>query len=345
MKKNIAINIGHAFEAEAIRVLRAIPELTVTVSPERDFSGDAVVRYANIETPVSVEFKTRVSSAAAHQIVHRAQHQEIPVVVVAGEMTGRAREILDEAGIGSVDGLGNVRLALPGLLLRIASIARARRPRARASLSGKSGLVVQAILLDVERSWHVSDLVQRCGVSAGLVHRVLRRLEDEGVVMAHGAGPSKVRRLSNPAALLDLWAEEHRDHLTRQPAFVLAQTTNQMIGALCAGLETSEVDYALTGSAAAVRIAPFVTSVPVAEVWLASTADASEVCEELGATSVESGPNVVLLQERDDAPLAFRTRQGGAWMANVFRLYVDLRRDQRRGREQSDHLRREMIGF
>ena len=339
------VNVGAAFEAEALRVLRSIPELAVTVNHERDSLGDDAIRYAGVETPVALEFKTRVSSAAAHQIVHRAQQYEMPVVVIAAEMTGRAREILDGAGIGSIDGLGNVRLALPGLLMRITSTTRPRRPAVPVRLSGRSSLVVQAMLLDVERSWQVSDLTQRCDVSAGLAHRVLRRLEDEGVVAAHGAGPRKTRRLSNPAALLDLWAEEHHDRPTRRPAFLLAQTTDQMIDMLCDGLETAAVDYALTGTVAAARIAPFVTSVPVAEVWLTSTAAASDVCNELGATPVESGPNVVLLQERDDSPLAFRTRESGVWTANVFRLYVDARRDPQRGREQSDHLRREVIGF
>lgn len=127
--------------------------------------------------------------------------------------------------------------------------------------------------------------------------------------------------------------------------FLLAQTTDQLIDILCGGLETAAVDYALTGVAAAARIAPFVTGVPVTEVWLSSTSATSELCEQLGATPVESGPNVVLLQERDNAPLAFRTRESGVWTANVFRLYVDTRRDPQRGREQSDYLRREVIGF
>ena len=339
------VNVGLEFEAEALRVLRSIPELAVTVDNERDPRGDAAIRYAGVEIPVALEFKARVSSAAAHQIVHRARQYEMPTVVIAAEMTGRAREILDGAGIGSIDGLGNVRLALPGLLMRITGTTRPRRPAVPTRLSGKSSVVVQAMLLDVERSWHVSDLTQSCGVSAGLAHRVLRRLEDEGVVTADGVGPRKVRRISNPAALLDLWAEEHHDRPTRRPVFLLAQTTDQMIDILCEGLETAAVDYALTGAAAAARIAPFVTSVPVAEVWLSSTAATSEVCDELGATPVESGPNVVLLQERDDAPLAFRTHESGVWTANVFRLYVDARRDPQRGREQSDHLRREVIGF
>ena len=269
----------------------------------------------------------------------------MPVVVIATESTAQAREILTEAGVGLVDGLGNVRLELPGLLVRIASKRPVRRTAVPVRLSGKSGLVAQAMLCDVDRSWQVGDLKQRCGVSAGLVHRVLLRLEHEGVVEVQGAGPAKTRRLSNPAALLDLWVEEQIDRPTRHPLFMLAQTTDQLISRLSEGLEAARVDYALTGTAAAARLAPFLTNVAVSDVWLDSTADPSAVCAHLGATPVDSGPNVVLLQDRDNGPLAFRNRIDGVWTTNLFRLYLDTRRDRRRGREQSDHLRREVIGF
>lgn len=339
------VSIGEEFERRALRVLRNIPELKPVVSLKRKLSADAVVRYSGIEAPVAIEFKTRVSSAAAHQIAHQAQRLDIPMVVITEEITGTARKILDEAGIGSVDGLGNVHLALPGLLMKVTGTKRPPRPPANTRLSGKSGLVAQAMLLEVERSWSVSELAKLCRMSPALVHRVLRRLEGEGVVTSHGAGPSKTRRLTNPTALLDLWAEEQREPRWRQPAFMLAQTNDQLINALCDGLEASAADYALTGAAAATRVAPFVSVVTVTDVWLESSADATEVCAQIGAKPVESGPNVVFLQEHDDGPLMFRTREDGVWTANVFRLYVDLRRDPRRGREQSDYLRQERIGF
>lgn len=345
VNKRIEVNVGEAFERNVLRVLRSIPELKGTVTHDRDFRADAVVRYAGSEIPVAIECKMRVSSATAHQIVHRARHSEMPVVVIADEMTGKAREILAEAGIGSVDGLGNIRLELPGLLVRITGAGRPHRASAPARLSGKSGLVAQAMLLDTNRSWRVSELAAHCGVSGGLAHRVLSRLEAEGAVAAHGTGPNKTRRLLNPTALLDLWAEEQRNRPSRRPAFMLAQTTDQLIGSLRDGLESAAVDYALTGAVAAALVAPFLSNVLLAEIWLDSAVDPNEVCSQLQATPVESGPNVVLLQERDDVPLAFRTHKEGVWVANVFQLYADLSRDPRRGREQSDHLRREAIGF
>jgi hypothetical protein len=65
----------------------------------------------------------------------------------------------------------------------------------------------------------------------------------------------------------------------------------------------------------------------------------------VGAAPVLDGQNVVFLQGKDDTPLVFREQIDDLWVANRFRLYADLRRDPRRGREQADHLRREVIGF
>ena len=201
------------------------------------------------------------------------------------------------------------------------------------------------MLLDTDRHWHVAELAKRAGVAAALAHRVLSRLENEGVVTPYGAGPAKTRQLTDPAALLDLWAEEHQDRPFRRPAFLLSTSNDRLIDEICDGLERTGTEYALTGTAAVARIAPLLTNVPVVEVWLNATADPDAVCESLQAQPVESGPNLVILQERNDAPLAFRTRQQDKWIANVFRLYVDVRRDPQRGREQADHLRREVIGF
>ena len=78
-------------------------------------------------------------------------------------------------------------------------------------MAGKAGLVVQALLLNRDRSWSVAEMATEAGVSSGLAHRVLARLEDADVVAAAGIGPRKVRRITEPAALLDLWVDEEKE--------------------------------------------------------------------------------------------------------------------------------------
>ena len=91
--------------------------------------------------------------------------------------------------------------------------------------------------------------------------------------------------------------------------------------------------------------APFATALPIVELWVQAPAPAEHECDVAEANPVSDGQNVVFLQAKDDAPLAFREQIDGLWVANWFRLYVDLRRDPRRGHEQADHLRREVIKF
>ena len=162
---------------------------------------------------------------------------------------------------------------------------------------------------------------------------------------AEGAGPRRVRRVTNPTALLDLWAEENVERTTRTPAHLLARTPQLLIKELGTNLARNGINYALTGAGAASLVAPFITAVPVAEVWVAATAAPEELYDGAQADPVTDGENVVFLQAKDDTPLAFREKKKGLWVANHFRLYADLRRDPRRGREQAENLRREVIGF
>ena len=346
MKNGLTVKIGEELEAEAVRVLRAVPDLDVVITPSAS-GPDAAISYHGNDTPVFLEFKQRVSSAQAHQLVAWAKtHPDTRVVLVAGESTATARDILTEGGVGVVDGAGNVNLALPGLLVRLEGTRRTPASKPPAQLSGKSSLVVQAMLLEPERAWQVGELAERADVSAGLAHRVVSRLEDEGVVDSTGSGPTRTRSVTNPTALLDLWAEEHRDRPRRTSAYLLAQSARELVTSLTSALDSARTDYALTGSAAATTLAPFVTAVPVTELWISSAASVEDVLDTAGATIVSEGPNVVFLQAKDDGPLAFRERTpDGVWTTNIFRLYLDLRRDPRRGVEQSDHLRREVIGF
>jgi hypothetical protein len=175
---------------------------------------------------------------------------------------------------------------------------------------------------------------------------VLTRLEAEGLVAAEGAGPKRVRHVMNPTALLDLWAEENRDRGARRVrAYRLAREPRELVDAVSAGLDAAGIEHAVTGAAAAARVAPFVTAVPVAEIWLSSVASRDDLATAAGAEVAETGHNLVLAQADGDEPLAFRREVEGIWTVNPFRLFYDLRNDPRRGREQAETLRREVIGF
>ncbi len=346
------VNIEGAFEAETLRLLRQVPGLTVVGQPRLGaHRPDAILRYAGREEAVIVEIKRRANPATAWQLVQYGQlFPNTPMLLIAGETTSEARKILADHGIGFIDGLQNVHIELPGLMFHIEGQKRERgtasaRLRPPTRLSGKAGVAAQALLLHPDRDWSLGDLAEEAGIARAFAHRVLSRLQDEGVVVADGAGPRRTRHVTDPAALLDLWAEEQRDQPQRTRAYLLAQTPQQLIERLGSNLTGADIGYALTGAAGASLVAPFVTAVPVVEAWVAATAAPEEVLRGARAEPVTEGQNVVFLQGKNDLPLAFREHWDHVWIANRFRLYLDLRRDPRRGREQADHLREEVIGF
>ena len=341
---------GAQLEADALRILREIPGLKVLARPKGGGGRpDFVVSFGGTEAPIAIEVKRHANAATAWQLLRDADKDPtLPLLVIASDTTDEARRLLAEHGVGLVDGLGNAHLELPGLLVHLEARRQPRRdvggpPPTR--LRGKAGLAAEALLLEPERLWRVQDLAALVGVSTGLAHRVLTRLEREGLLETEGSGPNRVRCLVGPGALLDLWAEESLQKPRRTMTYILAQSPQQLIAGVGTGLEKGGLAHAVTGAAAASLVAPFITAVPVIEVWVTETAAPQDLYACVRGEPVADGQNVVFLQERGDTPLRFRDRRESLWLANRFQIYVDLRRDPRRGKEQAENLRQEVIGF
>lgn len=350
-----AVNNNEQVAALALRLLRSVPGVQAVETELPVENGrriDGVIWFSDRPAPVIFEVKRHANGATARQLIDYAGHlggHGSGYILIAGDSTAEARALLAEHGIGLIDGLGNAHVELPGLLIHLEQHRRKTAQPSRPTvprLTGKAGVVAQALLLEPDRAWKVTELAGIADVSAGLAHRVLARLEIENVMTAEGSGPQRNRRVVNPTALLDLWAEEtvmERPH--RVLAHVLARTPEARMRDLAQNLESGGIPYAITGAAAAALLAPLVTAIPTTEVWLPAKLLASDALSAAGAEPVDEGANVILLQAKGDVPLAFARRYQDITLVNVFRLYADLRRDPRRGREQADNLRREVIGF
>jgi hypothetical protein len=346
------MNGGVGLEAEAARILREIPGVDVIREPNHRAAGrpDFILQFAGNRTPLAVEVKQRANAATAWQLVHHAQAlRAAPLLLIAGETTAEARQILAAHGVGVIDTLGNAHIQLPGLLLHLQG-NEARRPMRGAATSptrlrGKAGIAALALLLNPDRTWKVQDLAAEADVATGLAHRVLTRLEADGVVQSEGVAKNRVRRVTDPTALLDLWTEENIQKEARVLGYALAQTPQQLVRALGGRLQAADIAYAYTGPSAGALVAPFITAVPVVDLYVTEHVALADLFAQSQVQEVSDGQNIVFHQVRDDAPLAFRQQIKDIWTVNRFRLYADLKRDPRRGSEQAEYLRREVIGF
>lgn len=340
VKKAHLVKIEAPLEPWAVDVLGHVPGLVARTSPA------AVLVYEQNRNPIVVETKRYVDAGTAHTIAarHEVVHGGAAVIVVAEHSTEGAREVLDRYGIAYVDGSGNASIHMPGLIVRTGSFtadaAIAAKAVASVRLSGRAGLVAQAMILEAARRWKIIDLVDRTGVSAGLAHRVVTRLEDIGLVAAEGRGPRKLRRLSNLEGLLDLWVEQDQEpRLRRHAGYVLPARGVSLAAAASAAMEASKIDHAVTGVAAASLFDPVLTNVPVTEIRVSSSASVDRAWEALKGRRADEGANTVLLQAEGDEELRLRERRGEVSIAARTRIYLDALRDPRRGREQAEAFR------
>jgi hypothetical protein len=360
------VNIDPAVEARLRRIFEAVPGLAVQrverPATDRDAGpeggretepADAIVTLAGQRLPLACMVRTSVNAALAWAYVRWTPGERgARPLLVAEHTTAEAREIMRRHGAAYVDGAGFAHVELPGLFIHMEArdADRRRRPvaaRGTVRLAGKAGVVAQALLLDPRRDWGVHALAQAAQVSPGLAHKVLQRLESDGMVASSGAGPGKVRRVADPAALLDVWAEEARDlDVVRTAAFRFARTPRELVWQVANGLDTQGIVHAVTGAAAAALLARQGAPSPFVQLWLAGSMPVADALRTIGAEPADREHNVVLCQARGDLPLAFRTKTPeGIWTVNPARLYVDLRADPLRGREQADEVRREVLRF
>jgi len=343
---------GAALEAWALAVVRELPGVIEVTAPAEGSRADALIRFEGQRRSVIVEVKRRLDVVTAHAVLSQvAEGQRDRCLVVAETTTAGARDLLEARGIGYIDAAGNASIRMPGLLVRTGAFTASAVivPKSRPSivrLSGKTGLVAQALLLGGEREWTITDLANQAGVSAGLTHRVLGRLETISLVTAEGRGPAKVRRLVAPAALLDLWADEDAEpKAARLPTYMLSRGGAPAPDLVSRHLSKAGFAHAITGVAAAGHWAPALTATTITQVRVTATAAAEDVLGALNARAVSEGANLLVVQGADDSELRLARQVNGTWFAAATRIYLDALRDPRRGREQAVAFRSAVIGF
>ncbi len=343
------VKIDATLEPWALDVVRGLPGVDAVAHLDAGPGHDAEIVVGEDRVRAFVEMKSHVDAGTAHAVVARAQAlgPGEQLLLIARTSTAGAREVLTQGGVSYLDGRGFADLRLPGFVLKVA--APSRRPdedhsAGPARLSGKAGLVAQALLLDRPRKWAVGDVANVAGVSVGLAHRVLARLEADGILASEGRGPGKTRHVARAGALLDLWAEEAREpRLRRTPAFSLMRAVP--VEFVSTRLSGAGLIHAVTGSAAAARVAPFLTTVPVTHVRVAASAVLPDILGALAAREAVEGPNLVIVQGADDAELRFRRETDGIWVAADTRIYLDALHDPRRGAEQARAFREQELGY
>jgi hypothetical protein len=211
-------------------------------------------------------------------------------MLVAPYLPPSARAWLEEQGVSYADATGNLRLVLerPAIFLRDRGADRDpwRGPgRPRGGLQGKSAARVVRALVDFFPPLSVPELVQRSGASTGATYRVVEFLEREALIDRMPRGPITAvawRRM------LQRWSA---DYSFQRSNTVSRHIQPRGLPVVMDRLAASpDLRYAVTGSLAAQRLAPYADS----RLAMLYVDDVEQVAQRLDLRAVDSGANVLL---------------------------------------------------
>ena len=274
-----------------------------------------------------------------------ADRKSCPEVVVARRMSPGARETLSAVGVGWVDETGAAEIALGSLIVSRSGRPR-QAPRRPPRWTPAVLAVAEALLCGGKAT--VSAVRHTTGLSAGGAANALRSLSDLGLLGASARrGRNSGRSVPDSDRLLDEYAAAAAA-MAPVPALTVGVTWRDLeAGMSQTGHQWTNtgIVWAATGSLAAIILAPYLTTVTTAEVYVdRETIPALEsVATQAGLRPIEGG-RLTLRPFPTVTTKRLVVMQDGLRLAPWPRVYADLRVIGVRGEEAAEHLRKVIRG-
>lgn len=176
------------------------------------------------------------------------------------------------------------------------SAARCYRRRLLPRLSGKAGIVVEAVVEVGRRQELVSqpEIAELSGSTQAWTSRVFGELVREGALEVVGRGPAKEWRPNlDLDELLRLWIADGGPSPAVTGMYLWARTPSELVRAM-GRIGENDLPYAIGGVAAADLHEPTLTSVSAVNVWVPLSTPPEGLAPRLGAELVDSGANVLI---------------------------------------------------
>lgn len=263
-----------------------------------------------------------------------------PDIVVARRMSPGAREALSKAGIGWVDEAGGAEVAVGSIVVsRTGQPAKPDEKPARWTPAVIA--VAEALLCGTTPT--VAATEETTGLSTGSCTRALRVLTDQGLLTAQAKrGRESARRIADWHELLDRYATAAATTTPKASLQVGVTWRDVLSGLAEIGREWDRagIAWATSGGAASLVIAPLLTSVSAARVFVdaRTVPELQAVAEQVRLRPIEGG-RLSLLPFPTVTTSRLSVEVDGIRVAPWPRVFADLRTEGVRGEEAAEHLR------
>lgn len=331
-------DLSHRVEAALRSVLPESVDLELSASGSQ--ARDFIVAIRG--KPFRVEWISRAWLSAIEAILAQP---DLPDIVVGERVSPASRKALAESGIGWVETSGAAQIDTDFLVVsRSGEPGRVQEPRNEWTPAVLG--VAEAVLAGVKPT--VSATHAATGLSVGACTNALRILTDLGHLKAVASrGPQSGRQVSGRDSFLDAYVAAAHDIEPSLPLAVGVSWRDPVEGLIEIGARWDDagVPWVATGLVAAAVVAPHVTSVGTAEVYVVA-ADVPELelaASVAGLRPIEGG-RLFLSPLPTKSTLQMATMVDGLRIAPWPRLVADLRRSGVRGEEAAEEVKETLSG-
>ncbi|MPZ54310.1 MAG: hypothetical protein GEU79_16540 [Acidimicrobiia bacterium] len=325
--------LSRRVEAALQAVIPESVDLELRIGPDaraRDFVARIQGRLLRVEW---------VSHAWLSTVEKLLTRPDPPDVMVGNRIPPGSRQALAKVGIGWVETSGAAEIATDFLVISRTGDRRRRREVDGGWTPAVLG-VAEAVLTGVKPT--VAATHEATGLSVGVCTRALRVLADMKHLEAEATrGPQSGRQMADRDGLLDAYVAAAHDIESPGSLSVGVTWRDPVEGIVELGARWDErgISSVATGLVAAAVVAPLVTSVTTADVYVAGStvAELEAAASAVGLRSIEGG-RLVLSPLPTPTTLELSTVVDGLRVAPWPRLVADLRRSGVRGEEAAERI-------
>jgi hypothetical protein len=264
----------------------------------------------------------------------------VPHVVAARKMSPGARALLSDTGVGWVDEAGAAEISFGAIIVSRSGSPNRAKPRST-GWTQSAVAAAEAILCGTKPT--ASVVADVTGLSLGACVKALRLLTDLGLLAADAArGRGSGRRLEKPDRLLHEYSDAAR-RLTPALHVQVAVTWRDVIDGTAeatARMTDAGIAHAVTGVVASALLAPVLTNVSTAEVYVAGSTivDLEAIARTIDLRPIEGGRLTLRpfpTATTDRLAAITQDMRVAPWP----RVYADLLSAGARGEDAAEHLK------
>jgi hypothetical protein len=307
--------------------------------PQDDRGVDLIVN----GVPVQIKWIGEGGLRQVRDLLGRTR--KLPDIVAGRRLSPGARDALIQAGVGWVDETGAAEVSLPALVISRSGHPD-RVPERELRWNASTLAVAEALLCGTPAT--VSATKAATALSAGTCATALRTLSDLRLLEASARrGRASGRRVHDPDRLLDAYAAATSAVPPAASIKVGVAWRDPVaeLGDIGRKWQQAGIAWAATGVIAAAVIAPYLTSVHTADVYVdAGTYPGLQAAAEAAGLRPMEGGRLIMRPFPTVSTQRLATVRDDLRVAPWPRVYADLRVTGVRGEEAAEHLREVLHG-